>query len=329
MTHIFPTSYSTLAEFGLAEMVSEKYGLGTTQCRLITKGVGDTYLIEVESGKFILRVYRCSHRTLNHINAEVELLLFLKQNNVSVSYPIEDVSGAYIQNLNAAEGTRHAVLFTYAPGNVVLNLNESQLRELGRQMANFHNISSTLSLKNQRWSFDLDNTLDKPLEILETYYLKDTDGYLWLKNAAARVKEKLNELNSAGFSIGYCHYDFLPKNFHFDGGAVTLFDFDFFGRGWLVNDIMTFWQHLCLDVHFNKLTQSEADRCYEIFINAYREMRDVTSDELEAVPYLSLGFWLFYAAFHTTHDQFYAYVQPEHLRLRTNMIRQLMERYWQ
>ena len=328
MTEIFPTSYSTLAESGLANMVSDRYKLDVTECKLIAKGVGDTYLINSKSGKLILRVYRCSHRTLNHIQAEVELLLALKQSNVSISYPIEDTYGEYIQALNAAEGVRHVVLFSYAQGESVHNLNDKQLRELGRQMALFHNTSAHLKLKNERWTFDLDNTLYKPLEILKGAYSTDAEGYAWLQGAADKVKDKLNKLNSTNFSKGYCHYDFLPKNFHFDGDAVTFFDFDFFGYGYLLNDIMSFWQHLCLDVHFNKITQSEADKSYKIFLESYCELRHLTKAELEAVPYLSLGFWLFYSAFHTTHDQFYAYVQPAHLKLRTNMIKQLMERYW-
>lgn len=329
MTQIFPTSYSTLAELPLAETVSYKYKLGLTECKLITKGVGDTYLVESDKGKFILRIYRCSHRTLNHVEAEVELLRCLKQNNVSVSYPVADASGQYIQMLNAAEGIRPAVLFSYAPGEVVSRLSDEQLRELGRQMAGFHNASSALELKNERWKFDLDTTLYQPLAVLETAYAEDAEGYAWLKSAADKVAIKLKELNSGSFSMGYCHYDFLPKNFHFEGDKVTFFDFDFFGHGWLANDIMTFWQHLCLDVHFGKMKQEEADKAYKVFLDGYYEIRHITAHELEAVPYLSLGFWLFYSAFHTTHDQFYAYVQPAHLKLRTTMIKQLMERYWQ
>ncbi len=329
MKQIFPSSYSTMTELELTGVISDRYKLSVPECRLITKGVGDTYLITSQGIKFILRVYRKSHRTLDHINAEVELLLYLKQHGVSVSHPIEDAFGEHIQSLNAADGTRHAVLFSYAPGESVHNLSYEQLRELGRQMAHFHDVSSVINLKRERWNFDLDSTLYKPLEILETAYANDAEGYVWLKEAADSVKKKLNELNSAEFSMGYCHYDFLPKNFHFDGNALTFFDFDFFGYGCLVNDIMTFWQHLCLDVHFNKITQKEADTAYQIFIASYRKLRPITKAELEAVPYLSLGFWLFYSAFHTTHDQFYAYVQPEQLKLRTNMIKQLMERYWQ
>jgi len=153
-------------------------------------------------------------------------------------------------------------------------------------------------------------------------------GYAWLQEKAALVKEKCAQLKIAEFSKGYCHFDFLPKNFHFEGNLLTFFDFDFMGYGWLVNDIMAFWQHLTLDVYTGRLTQKAAHDAYAIFLNAYREVRQVTEQELAAVPYLSLGFWLFYMGFHTTHDQFYVFIQPSHLKWTTGFLRNLVENYW-
>jgi Ser/Thr protein kinase RdoA (MazF antagonist) len=99
------------------------------------------------------------------------------------------------------------------------------------------------------------------------------------------------------------------------------------GYGWLVNDVMTFWQQLCLDVHFGRMTQDAATNSYAVLIDAYRELRPLSDQELAAVPYLSLGWWMFYSGFHTTHDQFYTFIEPSHLKLRFGLIRQLIEKY--
>lgn len=329
MPPVFPASYSTLDPAALTDLVTEKYGISDVRCQFLLRGVGDTYVIESAAGSFILRVYRSSQRSPEQVGAEIQLLVELKRREVPVAYPISDLSGALIQTLDAIEGPRQAVLFSYAPGQPALRLNEKQLRETGRQMARFHEVSSTIRLDGNRWSFDLETTLFKPLEILKPAFREDPEGYVWTQQAAARVVEKLSEIGTAGFSSGYCHFDFLPKNFHFEGDSVTFFDFDFLGYGWLVNDIMTFWSHLCWDVHFKRMSQEEADEAYGIFLDAYREVRALSEKELEAVPWLALGFWLFYMRFHTTHDQFYPFVQPGHLKLRVAMMRQLMERYWQ
>ncbi|WP_224997422.1 phosphotransferase enzyme family protein [Cesiribacter sp. SM1] len=328
MSQIFPTAYSTFCTTALAGLVSENYGLSEAGCKMLLRGVGDTYLIQAAEGRFILRVYRSSHRNYAQIKAETELLMALKEARVAVSYPITDLAGNQIQRIQAAEGERHAVLFTYAPGKAYTVLNDKQLGELGRQMARFHDVSSAIDLGNSRWCFNLETTLFKPLAGLKPFFAEDPETYEWLCGAASRVQHKLSTLNTAAFSAGYCHFDFMPKNFHFDGDKVTLFDFDFFGHGWLINDVMTFRQHLCLEVHYGKAVQEEADKAYSTFLEGYREYRSLSEDELAAVPYLGLGFWLFYLHFYTTHDQFYPLLQPLQLKARTALIRQLMERYW-
>ncbi|WP_315824545.1 phosphotransferase [Paraflavitalea speifideaquila] len=121
----------------------------------------------------------------------------------------------------------------------------------------------------------------------------DPETYVWLQLMASQVEKKLLHLNAAAFPKGYCHFDFLPKNFHFEGDNVTFFDFDFMGYGFLINDIMTFWQHLTLDVFAGRMTQQAAREAYAVFLQGYRAIRPVSEQELAGVPYLSLGFWLF------------------------------------
>jgi Ser/Thr protein kinase RdoA (MazF antagonist) len=328
MKPAFPAIYSTLCPIALSSLISEKYQLENVQCSFLVRGVGDTYLVESAGTRFILRVYRSSHRSLPQIKEEVELLLALKQADVPVSYPIPDISGQAILTLEAAEGERHAVLFSYAPGHAVKLLNENQLRSLGREMARFHNVSAALSVGGARWNFDFQTTVSKPLEMLKPAFAEDPEGYAWLREVAEQVRKKLSALHSSGCSKGYCHFDFLPKNFHFEHDSVTFFDFDFMGYGCLVNDIMTFWQHLVLDVYTGRMQRKAADDAYNILLDEYRAYRPVSEQELAAVPYLAIGFWLFYMGFHTTHDQFYAFSQPSHVKSYVGVLRHIVATYW-
>jgi Ser/Thr protein kinase RdoA (MazF antagonist) len=313
----------------LATFIREKYGLSKVQCKLLVRGVGDTYLIGAGQGQFILRIYRSSHRNLLQINEETVLLTILKEAGISVSYPIADLTGNFVQIIHTNERECNCVLFSFAPGKAESSLNKSQLQSLGHEMARFHNVSSAIDIGNSRWNFDVETTLFSPLKVLEPYFNENHEDYNWLQYAVAKASVQLSKFDTSLFSKGYCHFDFLPKNFHFDGNNITFFDFDFYGYGWLANDVMTFWQHLCLDVHFGRMTQEAADEAYDIFLLAYQKYRPLNDTELAAVPYLSLGFWLFYMAFHTTHDQFQIYVEPGHLKLRINLIRELMDKYWQ
>ncbi|WP_145670149.1 phosphotransferase enzyme family protein [Chitinophaga polysaccharea] len=328
MKPIFPAAYSTLCPDALSSLLSEKYDVGTVQCKLLVRGVGDTYLVTSSQNRYILRVYRTSHRSLPQIREEVALLTALKEANVAVSYPISDISGQAILKLEAAEGERYAVLFSYAPGQAARQLNENQLRHLGHEMARFHHVSATIRLGGERWNFDLGTTVFKPLAMLKPAFVEDAEGYAWLLEMADRIAKKLSSVHTAEFSKGYCHFDFLPKNFHFENDAVTFFDFDFMGYGWLVNDIMTFWQHLALEVYTGRMKQQAADDAYHIFLDGYRTSRTISKQELAAVPYLSPGFWLFYMGFHTTHDQFFAFTQPAQVKSYVGFLRHIVNTYW-
>lgn len=330
MSSFFPVSYSTLSAAALADFISEKYLFGKVRCALIVRNVGDTYLVTTLGGmRYVLRVYRPDVRSLSQIRAEMDLLLALKKNGVPVSWPVADRSGEVIQEVEAPEGKRHFVLFTYAEGLSVSRLSEKQLDVLGYRVARFHSVSSQLSLEDARWIFDVETTLVKPLALLEPAYeaAGDPEGFEWMKKAASYASEQLSLLGADRFPAGWCHYDILPKNFHFAGDELTFFDFDFFGYGALVNDIMVFWEHLSLDVFFGRMSQEDADRDYSMFLDGYRRVRSISEEELAAVPYLSLGWWLFYMGFHMTHDQFYVYTQHPQLKLRTNLVRSLMKKY--
>jgi len=69
--------------------------------------VSDTYLIRGLDQQFIFKIYRDAHRKADEIRAEVELLTILKNEEVSVAYPIANVEGDMLQAFNAAEGTRY------------------------------------------------------------------------------------------------------------------------------------------------------------------------------------------------------------------------------
>jgi Ser/Thr protein kinase RdoA (MazF antagonist) len=329
MRTVFPTLYSTLSPAALATYISQQYTFRPLECRFLVRGVGDTYLVTSATKQFILRIYRPSHRTLGNIQAEVELLTALHTAKVSVSYPLANKDGRYIQSLPAAEGTRHGVLFSYAEGRSHNILSDVQLHNFGREMARFHNISSKIQLSADRWKFDLETTLFQPLAAVKDYFNEDPAIYEWLSASADKVKAFLSQLDTSRFSYGYCHFDFLPKNFHFDAqDNITFFDFDFFGKGWLAYDLMTFHQQLLIDMQLGRLTAGQREQTWSLFVEAYSSERALSEEELAAIPYLGLGFWVFYMGFHATHDQFYPLMQTHMLQGRFGLVRKLLEQAW-
>lgn len=295
---IFPTQYSTLSSLGLRDAIEKSYGLPGLSCRYLLRGVSDTYILQNTHGKYILKIYRSSHRSLEEIQGEIELLALLKNGGAKVAHAIADLQGNTYQTYNAAEGTRHGVLFHYAPGKVIMDLTEKQLEIIGYEMAFNHNITSSIKLSYERKPYTIDTTLAEPIAVLEPAFNDYPEGYAYLTKTAAQVAQALQAFNTDSFNYGYCHYDYLPKNFHFDeNDNLTLFDFDFAGPGWLANDLTSFTIYLYFYIAMKKKTIDEAKRDFRILLEAYRAVRPITEDEINAIPLLGFMFWTFYLRF--------------------------------
>jgi len=300
---IFPTQYSVLVASAIGDFIEQQYGFAKTDCRFLIHNVGDTYILRNEIDNYVFKIYRDAHRSLDEIKAEIELLNALYEGGAKVARPLVDLSGSFIQSFNAAEGIRHGVLFAYAHGSVHQDLSVQDLETVGKEMALIHNISSSVELSWPRKKYDLNSMIVDPLERIKSDFKEMDEEYRYLVQACGQVMKKIESFDLSNFSYGYCHYDFLPKNFHFkDDGSVTFFDFDFAGKGYLVNDLASFYAHFFLQVLSNKMSQEEADKAFGVFIVAYRSVRPVSDEELNAIPYFGFAWWIFYFGFH--HDNF-------------------------
>lgn len=100
----FPVTYSLVSSIGLKNEVITLYNLpDTSRVVFIHQGINDTYLVKASKEKFILRIYRAGWKTLSDVNAELELLLFVHKSGLSVSYPLADSAGEFIQQLDCPE----------------------------------------------------------------------------------------------------------------------------------------------------------------------------------------------------------------------------------
>lgn len=296
---LFPTQYSTLSSKALNERIKDAYHIDHITTKLLLRGVSDTYQVTNSRSQYILKVYRNTHRSLDEIQGEVELLNILSKNKAKVAFPIIDMGGGYIQQFNAAEGPRYGVLFSYAKGVASNELTMPQVKIIGREMAYNHNITSTIDLNHSRPEYDIASTIHQPLETLKSAFNEYNyhTGYEYLQLISEKMLRAFQGIDKSAFSYGYCHYDYLPKNFRFDDkDEFTLFDFDFAGKGYLANDLMSFQVHYFFQTLYGGMPKEEAENCMKAFINAYRERRDISNEELEAIPYLGIMFWVYYLA---------------------------------
>jgi Ser/Thr protein kinase RdoA (MazF antagonist) len=296
---IFTTAYSTLSATAVGNLVEKRYNLSGLHCKLLLRNVSDTYLLEGKTDLYIFKIFRKNYRSFEQLEGEAELLHALKQANISISYVIKDLKGQSLQAFNAAEGLRYGLLYSYAKGKPNVIPTDEQLTVIGKTIANMHQVTAVVKLANDRPTYNFETTLHRPLKLVKQRFAELPDEFSLITKMAALAENKLSSFNLEEFSYGYCHYDLFPKNFHFDeNDQITLFDFDWMGKGYLANDLMVLHIHYFLLVDHQLMSQEDADRCFALLIENYSIVRPFSAQELQALPYLGVMFFIFAFGFY-------------------------------
>ena len=286
----FSVISSTLSPNDIVKFISEKYSLkpGTTG-KLLKTGINHTYQIESDSGTFIFRIYSYNWRTKEEIAEELNLLNLLKKNKVSVSYPIADISGNFIQTINAPEGLRFAVLFSFAAGNKILNYNAETHFEIGKLMAQIHCL--TKNREQKRITYTHETLLNQSLENIREFLSDETDEMQFLMAVRPLLEKKLLEADNTRLRKGIVHLDIWFDNLNIsDKNEITLFDFDFCGNGWLCLDIA----YYILQLHSTEKDEIERDKKMKAFYSGYETIEKISDEERLLIPTLGVCLYYFY-----------------------------------
>ncbi|MCE3295879.1 MAG: phosphotransferase [Crocinitomicaceae bacterium] len=290
MAH-FPVTNSNLSAAHLGLFLQEKYALDKdAKCQLIKAGINDTYLVTTHAGKFVFRVYSFNWRTKAEIEEEIRLLNQLKQNGVSISYPIPDRENKYIQTLNAPEGDRFAVLFTFASGEKLHQVSEETHFQVGQLMAQFHKISHNQTLN--RTDYTPEAILVDSLKKVSCFLSDGSEEMDFMKSAQSRLLEVFRQADSSRIRRGIVHLDIWFDNLNITpDNKVTLFDFDFCGNGWLCLDIA----YYILQLHnLEKYEAKEYQAKIESFIKGYESVTAISPEEKRLIPMLGVSLYFFY-----------------------------------
>lgn len=276
----FPIEYSSLSTNALLQLCINNYNLSSdATITFLKRGFNDTYLISTASKKNILRVYKHNWRSIESINSEIELLTYLNKHNVSVAYPIIDKLHHSIQTINAPEGIRYAVLFSYAEGVAVKKMTPEQAHLLGVETGKIHTLMQNCTVNCTAHDYDVYNQFEIILATLKPILINHTIEYdllLQLRNKFTTVFEAVDKKQ---LQVGICHGDLQAENFHItQENKYTFFDFDFFGKGYLAYDIGVFaWYD-----HKNKPVE-----IINAFIQGYKTQHTISDAEIALVPWFS------------------------------------------
>jgi Ser/Thr protein kinase RdoA (MazF antagonist) len=290
MTEKFLAINSTLSPYGLGRLIQRKYGLSDkTECKIFRLAMNHLYIVHDGENKYVFRVYTHNWRTKLEIEEELRLLTLLKEAGRPVAFPIADQWNQFIQEIEASEGTRFGVLFSYAKGTKTAKFSHQTSFLIGQALAKVH--QSTESLELMRISYNAQNLLKNPVLRTKEFYSNNIAENKFLETLSAFLTPKIEHMDREKVRYGTVHLDVWFDNLHIDDEKeITFFDFDFCGNGYLCFDISYFLFQL-FATHINEEEyQVKADS----FIKGYETVTKISNEEKKFLPYACLAIMTYY-----------------------------------
>jgi len=324
MTNYAPSISSILSPDHLAHLVIQRFGFDpATRCRILRIGVNHTYLITTTEKRFVLRVYAHNWRTELEINEELKLLVFLRERNIAVSFPIKDLKGEFILRINAIEGLRFAVLFSYAQGTTVKNPSAETCFQLGVTMARLHQQTLDKTIE-ERKDYSAETLVEWAFDLARNHFGASSDVMEYFKNAQTSISNEFDRIDPVVVRKGIVHLDIWQDNMKVDkDGLITIFDFDNIGNGPFFLDIG--YTLMSLYRHEPEKTAYAEKRIQ--FIGGYRSICAISKAEERLIPYGGLAIWLHYTGIHVQRFDDFSnpFLSPDFLKYWMNMAKQWME----
>ncbi len=319
-----PVMYSTLAPQAVLNQVVPNYEIPAVQaCQFWHRGLSDVYLIETLGQPYILRISHCHWRNRSEIEFELELLDFLRDQNVPVAYPLRTKDDHLFIEINAPEGKRYASLFIYAPGEIPIgDLDVDQALTLGRTVAQLHQVGADFEPSVERQALTLDYLLDDSWRSLSLFL--EAEDAEFVQGAIADIKEALKDFPQTAPYWVVCWGDPHSGNAHFTpDNQITMFDFDQCGYGWRAFEIGKFRQLA--------LTTGISPTVRKAFLEGYSSLNPLTEFELAAIPAFTqmahIWVWSISLTYAIRHN--YSRLDHSYFRVRSNQLKRFRSHDWE
>jgi Ser/Thr protein kinase RdoA (MazF antagonist) len=312
MTATFPVINSTLSSVGLSKLFRQKYNLSeSTECNLFRAAMNHLYIVNDKGKKYVFRVYTHNWRTKLEIEAELRLLIHLKENGGQISFPIADKLNEFIQEINAPEGKRFGVLFSYAEGTKTAKFSSQTSFLIGQALAKVHKSTENLTLN--RIAYNSQSLLADSLLRTKKFFKNTTEEIEFLEKLSNFLTIKFDNIDKKQMRYGAVHLDVWFDNMHIDHEKeITFFDFDFCGNGYLCFDISYFLFQLLS----TNLNEDEYQVKADSFLKGYETITEISAEEKSFLSLACLAIMNYYISIQCDRFDYWTniFLNEDHLK---------------
>ena len=282
-------TYTQLNEQDIHSL-AHNYDLRVINFLPIDGGSGNSsYILKTEQASYVLTV--CDDKKIDEVFKMGQLLLLLETHNIPCNRLISPVNSEILTTFTTADGVKPVILKNYIEGQVIKQLDETMLFEVGRQAAQLNQISppdylpTNHSYGRQFFSRAIGLNIDTKYES-------------WLSEEIDYLEENIAE----NLPRGLIHGDLFYDNLLFDplssmpGGFKAIIDFEDACHYHLIFELGMGILGTCInDITIN------LDKARSL-VNGYQQIRPLEQIEKE-----SLQLFVRYAAIATSYWRFNKY----------------------
>lgn len=221
---------------------------------------------------YVTRFNCDSERSLENVESEIDLLLYLKSKNIQIAKPILSNNSRFIEKTQTQLGTFYSSVFERIFGDQhdIDDLKSENFIVWGKSLGQLHKVFKEIpnEVEINRIShevlFEEKVKENPPIDSIE---LKEIENIRkWFKT----LKKNKN-------NYGLIHYDFELDNVIWNDEGLYTIDFDDSIYSWYVADIAYALRDLFNDGKELKID----DERFLLFIEGYRKENDISKEELK------------------------------------------------
>lgn len=188
------------------------------------------------------------------------------------------------------------MLFTHAPGQVPQPTplgTAEQAAQFGCSLGRMHLAGAIFTSPYARVPRDIHQLVDQPLALMEPYIAHRQEDWAYLVAVANEVRQSLADVAASGLARWVVHRDPTSANATItEDLRVTWFDFDLCGPRWPMADVAS----ACASIMLSDKEPAERARAWRALIEGYHTCRNLTPQDLDALPLLDVANHFYFIA---------------------------------
>ena len=288
-------------ESPIANEIASRWEHDPGSVRFLRASANFLFLFKHAGKDYVLRFVNADERTFNTIRAELAYLDHLALQGVHVAKPVRSLAGNFVEDIATDQGFFHAVAFKRLAGEQyeLSDLTPAKLTRWGQALGELHTAAKGYcNTGRATWKDDLALVaarlpVDEPAA----------------RATMEQVQEQLTQLPVHNDNFGLIHFDFELDNVIWNDHQVGVVDFDDSAYYWFVADI-AFALRDAFDDSAEKVNLQ--NEIAHHFINGYRTVRSIDTEELARIPlFLKLHNLITFAKLHHTLESDEQQEKPE------------------